>query len=65
MKVIIKKNTLGYNANCFNCEKVQDGLKSQPYLVNYKKDGEKRSHNITACSLECANILKERLEQMQ
>lgn len=62
MKIEIRKNRMGYNGGCDNCRKIQDGSNDQPFIVYYKEDNEKRGHNLLACSKECAEELKKKLE---
>ena len=56
MEVRLKRNTLGYNAGCDVCGKIQEGYKPQPLIIWYRKDNEKRGHNIPICCQECAHI---------
>ena len=61
MLIKIINNNKGYNGACANCGKIQDGSKEQPLIVYYKGDNEKRGNNYIACSLECAQALKNTL----
>lgn len=57
----VKKNNLGYNGCCDYCGKSQPGRNKQPYIVYYKRDDEKRGHNLIACSNDCVNRILESL----
>lgn len=54
MYKITHQNKLGMNGVCWNCGKVQPDRKAQPIALWYKKDNEKRGHNVPFCCMECA-----------
>lgn len=60
--ITIKKNTGKRNGKCNNCN--CDNNK-ECYLVHYKLIDDKipRGNNKIACSIECANTIKEKLEK--
>ena len=58
VKIKVKKSG---NCPCYNCGKVQEGLKFHPFTVWHKRDDEKRGHNDPVCSMECAEALAKRL----
>lgn len=51
VKIMVKKTG---NCACYNCGKVQDGYKLQPYTVWHRRIDENRGHNDPVCSMECA-----------
>lgn len=48
------KSTKSGNCGCFNCGKLQDGLKMQPITLWTRKENEKRGVQLPMCSVECA-----------
>ena len=54
---------MGYNGACNNCGKYQDGSARQPYIVYFRRDGEKRGENLIACCEECARAIAEEKER--
>ena len=60
---ILKKKT--GNCGCFNCGRVQDGMKMHPYTVWHKTDDEKRGHNDPVCSIECAKAYADKIKEEQ
>lgn len=63
MKLEIRRNNMGYNGACNNCGKYQDGSARQPYIVYFRRDGEKRGENLIACCEECARAIAEEKER--
>ncbi len=61
--LITIKNKKSGNCKCFNCGKVQEGRKLQPYTVWYKLDNERRGHQLPVCSLQCAEQLVKRYKE--
>lgn len=61
MMIQIKTIKTG-NCGCFNCGKVQEGMKMHPFTVYQKLDDEKRGHNNPVCSMECAKAYVEKLK---